>query len=73
LQTPTFFLDFKDLEKEPNIRDFVNKEYPHYEAGSVFIREKSAIWSLNLYPLFDAIIYVDKVAAAESFRIGEYE
>jgi len=73
LQTPTFFLDFKDLEKEPNIRDFVNKEYPHYEAGSVFIREKSAIWSLNLYPLFDAIIYVDKVAAAENFRIGEYE
>lgn len=73
LQTHCFFLDFNKLNSHKELKDFVNKEHAHYEAGAAFIRQKSAIWSLNLYPLFDAIIYVDKVTAAENFRIGEYE
>lgn len=73
LKTTCFFLDFKNLDPHQTIKDFVNKVYPHYEAGATFIKQKSALWSLNLYTLFDAIIYVDKVTAADNFRIGEIE
>lgn len=73
LHAPCFFLDFDKLNPHKELKDFVNKEHAHYEAGSAFIRQKSAIWSLNLYSLFDAIIYLDKVTAADNFRMGEYE
>jgi hypothetical protein len=53
------------------LKDFINKEYEHYEAGAVYINEYSALWSTNLYEYFDAIIYVDKTKPADNFNIGK--
>ncbi|MCU0324172.1 MAG: erythromycin esterase family protein [Spirosomaceae bacterium] len=72
LETPCFFLDFKDIQNDKTLREFVNKEYEHYEAGAVFINKKSALWTTNLYELFDAVIYVDKVEPAKNFRLGKF-
>ncbi len=71
LSTPIFYLDFKDISNEETLKDFVNQEYEHYEAGAVYINEKSALWSTNLYEYFDAIIYVDKTKPAENFNVGK--
>ncbi|MFN6378625.1 MAG: erythromycin esterase family protein [Flavobacteriales bacterium] len=73
LGSPIFFLDFEKLSEHQNILSFVNKEYPHYEAGAVYIKENSALWTTNLYELFDAIIYIDKVMPAKNFRLGSYD
>lgn len=71
LKTPIFYIDFEDISNNKNIKDFVNKDYEHYEAGAVYINEKSALWSTNLYEYFDAIIYVDKTKPAENFNLGK--
>ncbi|MFM2228265.1 MAG: hypothetical protein RL664_1608 [Bacteroidota bacterium] len=71
LNTPIFYLDFKDIADQKSLIDFINKEYEHYEAGAVFINEKSALWSTNIYEYFDAIIYVDKTNPAKNFNIGK--
>ena len=57
--------------KKNCLKDFINKEYEHYEAGAVYINEKSALWSTNLYEYFDAIIYVDKTKPADNFNLGK--
>jgi erythromycin esterase len=71
LETPIFYIDFKDIAPYKSLKDFINKEYEHYEAGAVYINEKSALWSTNLYEYFDAIIYVDKTKPAENFNLGK--
>jgi erythromycin esterase len=71
LNTPIFYLDFKDIADQKSLIDFIDKEYEHYEAGAVFINEKSALWSTNIYEYFDAIIYVDKTKPAENFNLGK--
>jgi erythromycin esterase len=71
LNTPIFYIDFKDITNNKTLKDFINKEYEHYEAGAVYINEKSALWSTNLYEYFDAIIYVDKTKPAENFYLGK--
>ena len=71
LNTPIFYIDFKDIADQKSLIDFINKEYEHYEAGAVFINEKSALWSTNIYEYFDAIIYVDKTKPAENFNLGK--
>ena len=71
LNSPIFFIDFKDIANEKSLKDFINKEYEHYEAGAVYINEYSALWSTNLYEYFDAIIYVDKTKPADNFNIGK--
>jgi erythromycin esterase-like protein len=71
LKTPIFYIDFEDISNNKNLKDFVNKDYEHYEAGAVYINEKSALWSTNLYEYFDAIIYVDKTKPAENFNLGK--
>jgi len=71
LQMPIFYLDFKDISDKKSIKNFINKEYEHYEAGAVYINEKSALWSTNLYTYFDAVIYVDKTKPAENFQLGK--
>ena len=71
LKTPIFYIDFEDISNNKNLKDFINKEYEHYEAGAVYINEKSALWSTNLYEYFDAIIYVDKTKPAENFNLGK--
>lgn len=72
LATPIFFIDFKEVSNDKKLKEFVNKEYEHYEAGAVYINEKSALWTTNLYELFDGIIYIDKTNPAKNFNIGEY-
>jgi erythromycin esterase len=71
LKTPIFYIDFEDISNKKSLKDFVNKDYEHYEAGAVYINEKSALWSTNLYKYFDAIIYVDKTKPAENFNLGK--
>jgi erythromycin esterase len=71
LETPIFYIDFKDIAPYKSLKDFINKEYEHYEAGAVYINEKSALWSTNLYEYFDALIYVDKTKPAQNFNIGK--
>jgi erythromycin esterase len=71
LKTPIFYIDFEDISNKKSLKDFVNKDYEHYEAGAVYINEKSALWSTNLYEYFDAIIYVDKTKPAENFNLGK--
>jgi erythromycin esterase-like protein len=71
MNTPIFYIDFKDIEYNKKLKDFINKDYEHYEAGAVYINEKSALWSTNLYKYFDAIIYVDKTKPAENFNLGK--
>ena len=71
LETPIFYIDFKDIAPYKSLKDFINKEYEHYEAGAVYINEKSALWSTNLYEYFDALIYVDKTKPAENFNLGK--
>ena len=71
LETPIFYIDFKDIAPYKSLKDFINKEYEHYEAGAVYISEKSALWSTNLYEYFDALIYVDKTKPADNFNIGK--
>ena len=71
LETPVFYIDLDDISNNNNLIDFVNKDYEHYEAGAVYINEKSALWSTNLYEYFDAIIYVDKTKPAENFNLGK--
>jgi hypothetical protein len=71
LKTPIFYLDFEDISNKKNLRNFINKDYEHYEAGAVYINEKSALWSTNLYEYFDAIIYVDKTKPAENYNLGK--
>ncbi len=71
LETPIFYIDFKDISPYKSIKDFINKEYEHYEAGAVYINEKSALWSTNLYEYFDALIYVDNTKPADNFNIGK--
>jgi erythromycin esterase len=71
LETPIFYIDFEDISRYKTLNDFINKEYEHYEAGAVYINEKSALWSTNLFEYFDAIIYVDKTKPAENFNIGK--
>jgi erythromycin esterase len=71
LETPIFYIDFEDIAPYKSLKDFINKEYEHYEAGAVYINEKSALWSTNLYEYFDAIIYVDKTKPADNFNIGK--
>ena len=46
------YIDFKDIAPYKSLKDFINKEYEHYEAGAVYISEKSALWSTNLYEYF---------------------
>ncbi len=72
LETPIFFVDLKEISSDKKLEDFVNREYEHYEAGAVYINEKSALWTTNLYELFDGIIYVDKTSPAENFKKGQY-
>jgi erythromycin esterase len=71
LKTPIFYIDFEDISNNKNLKDFMNKDYEHYEAGAVYINEKSALWSTNLYEYFDAIIYVDKTKPAENYNLGK--
>ena len=71
LNTPIFYLDFKDISDTRSLKSFINKDYEHYEAGAVYINEKSALWSTNLYEYFDAVIYVDKTKPAENFNLGK--
>jgi erythromycin esterase len=71
LETPIFYIDFKDIAPYKSLKDFINKEYEHYEAGAVYINEKSALWSTNLHEYFDALIYVDKTKPADNFNIGK--
>jgi len=71
LNTPIFYIDFMDIANKKTLKDFINKEYEHYEAGAVYINERSALWSTNLYEYFDAIIYVDKTKPAENFNVGK--
>lgn len=71
LKTPIFYIDFEDISNKKNLKDFINKDYEHYEAGAVYINEKSALWSTNLYEYFDAIIYVDKTKPAENYNLGK--
>jgi len=71
LKTPIFYIEFEDISNKKNLKDFINKDYEHYEAGAVYINEKSALWSTNLYENFDAIIYVDKTKPAENFNLGK--
>lgn len=71
LKTAIFYIDFEDISNKKSLKDFVNKDYEHYEAGAVYINEKSALWSTNLYEYFDAIIYVDKTKPAENFNLGK--
>ena len=71
LKTPIFYIDFEDISNKKSLKYFVNKDYEHYEAGAVYINEKSALWSTNLYEYFDAIIYVDKTKPAENFNLGK--
>jgi erythromycin esterase len=71
LKTPIFYLDFKDISDTRSLKTFINKDYEHYEAGAVYINEKSALWSTNLYECFDAVIYVDKTKPAENFNLGK--
>jgi erythromycin esterase len=71
LKTPIFYIDFEDISNKKNLKDFINKDYAHYEAGAVYINEKSALWSTNLYEYFDAIIYVDKTKPAENYNLGK--
>ena len=72
LKTPIFYIDFENISNNKNLRGFINKEYEHYEAGAVYINEKSALWSTNLYEYFDAIIYVNKTKPAENFNLGKH-
>ena len=69
LKTPIFYIEFEDISNKKNLKDFINKDYEHYEAGAVYINEKSALWSTNLYENFDAIIYVDKTKPAENYNL----
>lgn len=71
LNTPIFYIDFMDIANSKTLKDFINKEYEHYEAGAVYVNEKSALWSTNIYEYFDAIIYVDKTKPAENFNLGK--
>lgn len=71
LKTPIFYIEFEDISNKKNLKDFINKDYEHYEAGAVYINEKSALWSTNLYEYFDAIIYVDKTKPAENYNLGK--
>lgn len=71
LKTPIFYIDFEDISNKKNLKDFINKDYEHYEAGAVYINEKSALWSTNLYQYFDAIIYVDKTKPAKNYNLGK--
>ena len=71
LNTPIFYIDFMDIANSKALKDFINKEYEHYEAGAVYVNEKSALWSTNIYEYFDAIIYVDKTKPAENFNLGK--
>jgi erythromycin esterase len=72
LKTPIFYIDFENISNNKNLKGFINKEYEHYEAGAVYINEKSALWSTNLYEYFDAIIYVNKTKPAENFNLGKH-
>jgi len=72
LKTPIFYIDFENISNNKNLTGFINKEYEHYEAGAVYINEKSALWSTNLYEYFDAIIYVNKTKPAENFNLGKH-
>jgi erythromycin esterase len=72
LEESCFFLDFKDLSDKKSLINFVNQEYEHFEAGAIYINEKSALWTTNLYELFDGIIFVNKTLPAENFKIGQY-
>jgi erythromycin esterase len=72
LKTPIFYIDFEDISNKKSLKGFINKEYEHYEAGAVYINEKSALWSTNLYEYFDAIIYVNKTKPAENFNLGKH-
>lgn len=72
LNAPCFFLEFKALSEHKAVVDFINHEFEHFEAGAVYINEKSALWTTNLYQLFDAVIYVDKATPANNFFVGKY-
>ena len=57
-----FFVDFNSVEKAG--LDFIDRSFPHYEAGAVYVGGQSATWDTSLVDLFDGVIHFPAVTAA---------
>lgn len=57
-----FFLDIGSVDDAGGA--IIDRSFPHYEAGAVFVGEQSAIWDTNLVQLFDGVIHFNTVTAA---------
>jgi erythromycin esterase len=63
LGSEPFFLDFESVDAKG--RTFIDRSFPHYEAGAVYVGQPSATWDTNLVHLFDGVIHIPTVTAAE--------